>query len=159
MKKIVRIKEINDITLAFMMLGLAETIFGAAILGAGLWSYSREIFLTNIMVDALIHGSALVLNGSLLVTLCLMSTLFAVSKAKVNILFSLSSLSMAIVLIGIIRELCIGENGFGLIFSVIELVICGIVQFVLFTTKRYLGRRSGAENYSWSNEMVLKKVG
>lgn len=159
MKTIVRIREINDITLAFMMLGLAETIFGAAMLGAGLFSYSREVFLTNIMVDAIIHGSALVLNGSILMTLCLMSTLFAVSKVKVNILFSLSALSIAIVMIGLIRELCVGEHGFAIAFSVIEMFICGIVQFVLFTTKRYLGRRSSTESYAWSNDMVLKKVG
>ncbi|MBE5837586.1 hypothetical protein [Butyrivibrio sp.] len=159
MKKIVRMRKINDITLAFMMLGLAELIFGMAMVVSSALSFSSELFITNIMIDAFIHGSALALNGSLLVFLCIMSTLSAVSRVKVNILFSLSSLSIAIVVIGMIRELCVGEQGFALAFSAIELLICGSVQFVLFTTKRYLGRKSNTESYTWSNEMVLKKVG
>ena len=159
MKKIVRMREINDITLAFMVLGFAELIFGMGMLVASALSFSSAIFITNIMIDAFVHGVALTLSGVLLVALCLMSTLFVISRGKVDVLWVLSIASIVIVVTGMIRELAIGELGFSFAFSVIELMICGIVFFIMSTTKRYLDRRNHTDNYSWSNDMVLKKVG
>ena len=158
MKKIVRMREINDITLAFLILGLAETIFGFTMTASSLYSYSKEIFLTNTMIDAFIHGSALMLNGIILMALCLMSVLMSVSKNKVEVLWGLSIISVIVVLIGIIRGIIVNTNGFSLLFSIIELIICGIVLFIICTTKRFLERRSYKENYAWSCDMVLKKV-
>ena len=158
MKKIVRIRDINDITLAFLMLGLAETIFGSTMALAGLYSYSKEIFLTNIMIDAIIHGSALSLNGVVLMALCLMSVFFAVSKNRVDVLWVLAIASVVVSFVGIIRGMVDSANGFSLLFSLLEIVICSIVLFIVSTTKRFLERRSRQENYSWSCEMVLKKV-
>ena len=159
MKKIIRIKEISDFTLAFLILGLAEAIFGTTMFGAGLYSFCKEKVLADIMIDAMLHGSALSLNGIVLMALCLMSVVFAIRKKRVNVLWELSIVSVFIAFIGMIRAIVCASNGFSILFSVMELVICGIVFFILTTTKRFLERRAHSENYSWSGDMLLKKVG
>ena len=90
--------------------------------------------------------------------LCLMSVFFAVSKNRVDVLWVLAIASVVVSFAGIIRGMVDFANGFSLLFSLLEIVICSIVLFIVSTTKRFLERKSRQENYSWSCEMVLKKV-
>ncbi len=161
MRKVTCIRRFSEMSVAFMVLGLTGLIWGSLMLYSGISCYLYNLSIgfgaTNLIVNAVINGSVVVVSGIVLMILCLFSLFPIISKFKVDFIWGLSLSSLFFAAVGIIRNLFMKSDVFSELVSLLTVIVCGIIFYMVNYTKRQMDKR--ALRTSAQPDMALRKVG
>ncbi len=159
MGKIIRSKDIDDMTIAFIVLGLTGMVFGGSMLYASLscisYNISYGVGATPVMVDATILGSIFALNGLLLMGFCLRNIFHVLRKLKVDVLWGLAILSVTASAVDIIKNVIVQRTIFSVLVSLTALVASGIIFYMINYAKKRSDRKEILKMYTRD---MLRKV-
>ncbi len=145
MGKVIRYRDFNEMTIAFIFLGLTGVVFGSCMLFASIscasYNLNFGVGATRVMLDAMIHGSIFTVSGLLLIVLCSFSIFPIITKRKVDILWGMSILTIVASVLDIIKNLITGRPLFSMIVSVIALGVCCIIYYMINFTRKKMNQR------------------
>jgi len=161
MRKVTCIRRFSEMSVAFMVLGLTGLIWGSLMLYSGISCYLYNLSIgfgaTNLIVNAVINGSVVLVSGIVLMILCLFSLFPIISKLKVDFIWGLSVSSLFFAAVGLIRNLFMKSDVFSELVSLLTVIVCGIIFYMVNYTKRQMDKR--ALRTSAQQNMALRKVG
>ncbi len=161
MRKVTCIRRFSEMSVAFMVLGLTGLIWGSLMLYSGISCYLYNLSIgfgaTNLIVNAVINGSVVLVSGIVLMILCLFSLFPIISKFKVDFIWGLSVSSLFFAAVGLIRNLFMKSDVFSELVSLLTVIVCGIIFYMVNYTKRQMDKR--ALRTSAQQNMALRKVG
>lgn len=161
MRKVTCIRRFSEMSVAFMVLGLTGFIWGSLMLYSGISCYLYNLSIgfgaTNLIVNAVINGSVVLVSGIVLMILCLFSLFPIISKFKVDFIWGLSVSSLFFAAVGLIRNLFMKSDVFSELVSLLTVIVCGIIFYMVNYTKRQMDKR--ALRTSAQQNMALRKVG
>ena len=161
MRKVTCIRRFSEMSVAFMVLGLTGLIWGSLMLYSGISCYLYNLSIgfgaTNLIVNAVINGSVVLVSGIVLMILCLFSLFPIISKFKVDFIWGLSVSSLSFAAVGLIRNLFMKSDVFSELVSLLTVIVCGIIFYMVNYTKRQMDKR--ALRTSAQQNMALRKVG
>lgn len=161
MRKVTCIRRFTEMSVAFMVLGLTGLIWGSLMLYSGISCYLYNLSIgfgaTNLIVNAVINGSVVLVSGIVLMILCLFSLFPIISKFKVDFIWGLSVSSLFFAAVGLIRNLFMKSDVFSELVSLLTVIVCGIIFYMVNYTKRQMDKR--ALRTSAQQNMALRKVG
>lgn len=161
MRKVTCIRRFSEMSVAFMVLGLTGLIWGSLMLYSGISCYLYNLSIgfgaTNLIVNAVINGSVVWVSGIVLMILCLFSLFPIISKFKVDFIWGLSVSSLFFAAVGLIRNLFMKSDVFSELVSLLTVIVCGIIFYMVNYTKRQMDKR--ALRTSAQQNMALRKVG
>ena len=161
MRKVTCIRRFSEMSVAFMVLGLTGLIWGSLMIYSGISCYLYNLSIgfgaTNLIVNAVINGSVVLVSGIVLMILCLFSLVPIISKFKVDFIWGLSVSSLFFAAVGLIRNLFMKSDVFSELVSLLTVIVCGIIFYMVNYTKRQMDKR--ALRTSAQQNMALRKVG
>lgn len=161
MRKVTCIRRFSEMSVAFMVLGLTGLIWGSLMLYSGISCYLYNLSIgfgaTNLIVNAVINGSVVLVSGIVLMILCLFSLFPIISKFKVDFIWGLSVSSLFFAAVGFIRNLFMKSDVFSELVSLLTVIVCGIIFYMVNYTKRQMDKR--ALRTSAQQNIALMKVG
>ena len=138
------VRKINDMTVAFGMLALSALVLGGSMLFAGVSGFMYDMGVgvkaTNVIVDALMHGSSFFLCGVILMTLCSFTLLPTINKTNVTALWLISNVAVIFSLVSLVRTMLAGA-GFSALVSITALVANGVIYFLICYTKHVMDNK------------------
>ena len=161
--KIVRLREIDDIALGFIFLGITALVLGVAMLigsVSGLVYFANHgLKATTLMVNTMYNGIAFVICSgmSLLMTSMLVFTIK--NEIVLKGIEYISLLSVLFTAANVIRELVQGTNFFEFCVAFVALAICGVLYYAICNIKKRIEYMMDLQKIRDTLEDSLKDVG
>jgi hypothetical protein len=160
---VVRLKEIDDIMLGFLFLGLTALVLGTAMLFGSvsglIYFNERGMKATSLMVNTMYNGMAFVICGvlSLIMTSMLVFTIRNAVVLKAIEYFSLFAVIATFA--NVIREFFFKSDLFEIAVALVALSISGIEFFIICNIKKRIEYMLDLQKIRDTLEDVLRNAG
>ncbi len=164
-KKVRTIAEVNEITLAFIIFGLAVIILGGTMLYGGMQFYGCEhsfgLGISNFAQNTISNGVMFLADGILLMILAVLTLKPHISVSVMKLICNVTALIFILSVISMIKEMICGSGAFEIVGSASGAIICGILFFIFNYSKKTLINMHERRKYrnKDNSNVILKMVG
>lgn len=161
--KVIRLKEIDDITLGFLFLGITALVLGAAMLFGSIsglvYFSSKGMKATTLMVNTMYNGIAFVICSAMSLIMTAMLVFTIRNKVVLKIIEYLSLFAVIVTGANVVREMIFGSNFFEIGVALVAFVICGVLFYAICNIKKRIEYMLDLQKIRETLEDTLKEVG